>query len=72
MGKKLVINIKLISVDFVPTWWFEDDEGNGGTKTTPIGQMSLDAEQLPEEIVEALKILATVAWREHLAARGVS
>lgn len=70
--KKLTIDIKLISVDFVPTWWYEDEDGNGGVKTTPLGQMALEADQLPPEIVEALRILATVAWREHLAERGVS
>ena len=45
------IEVKLVQVNFVPTW--VDEEGTN--KRTLVGQAAIEASTLPEELQEALR-----------------
>ncbi len=49
------VKVKLVQVNFVPTWRNVDDEGYASNERTAVGQMALDANSLPEELQEVLR-----------------
>jgi len=54
MGRK-VTKIKLIQVNFVPSWVETDDDGNpASAEKTVVGQLAFDCNVLPEDIQLAL------------------
>lgn len=68
MSRKITsVSIKLVSIDFVPTW---EDVSQPGIKHTVIGQMSIDTKDLPEKMQEQLIEICKTAWIENMSERG--
>ena len=53
------IQIKLVSIDFVPSW-----ESDKGIKHTVLGQKYIDAKDLPVKLQKELQEICFKAW-EH-------
>lgn len=46
-----IVEIKLVQVNFVPTWYMVDDDGKvTSPKRTAVGQMAFDCAYLPETL----------------------
>lgn len=58
------VSVRLMTVDFVPSWNF-----GGETKSTIIGQVSINCSDLPQDIQDKLQEICTQAWYDHLMER---
>lgn len=59
-----VVEIKLVQVNFVPTWHTVDDDGKTtSSKRTAIGQLALDCAYLPETLRRQLRELIAEQYK---------
>lgn len=60
----LVVEIKLVQVNFVPTWYTVDDDGyTTSPKRTAISQLALDCAYLPETLQHKLRELVAEQYK---------
>ena len=53
--RRKVTKIKLVQIDFVPSWIEIDDSGNPiSTERTVVGQLAFNCKSLPKDIQSAL------------------
>lgn len=63
----LIVKIKLVQVNFVPTWHTVDDDGKPtSSKRTAVGQLALDCAYLPETLAAKLRELIAEQYKHTL------
>jgi len=69
----IVVKIKLVQVNFVPTWYAVDDDGEiTSSKRTAIGQLALDCTYLPETLQCKLRELIAEQYKHTLEERDAA
>jgi hypothetical protein len=64
--RRLIVEVKMISVDFVPTWYVMEGDKVVSAKSTAIGQKALDFDALPSELQKQLIQITEMVWTTHL------
>lgn len=61
----LIVKIKLVQVNFVPTWYTVDGDGKPvSSKRTAVGQLAFDCAYLPETLAAELRELIAGQFQE--------
>ena len=69
----IIVKIKLVQVNFVPTTYEVDDKGNRLTMPrTVIGQLALDCEFLPDDVQAQLREIIVQAYATQIGAKDGS
>ncbi len=60
----IIVKIKLVQINFVPTWYTVDDDGKlTSSKRTAVGQLALDCDYLPETLRRQLRELIAEQYK---------